>query len=146
MRIPQLIHVRKRREVLLALATAGIVLLQSGPAERVEAQGDFFRREARDRQAIRRPDHFLPSRPENIAWGWFPLDNPSVLTIQSGATVRIDTLTGSGATGTLTPEEFFAPFGVQPGEILPDCSTSGESARVQAGRRPNRARGAADIC
>src|SRR5262245_36190506 len=120
MRIPQLISVRKQRGILLALATAGIVVIQTGPAERVEAQAGMSRADVSEKQAIRRPDHFVPSRPENIAWGWFPMDNPPVLTIQSGETLRIDTLTGSGATGTPTPEEFFAPFGVQPGEILPD--------------------------
>lgn len=34
----------------------------------------------------------VPSRPETVTWGWFPIDKPPVLTIQSGQTVRIDTL------------------------------------------------------
>jgi hypothetical protein len=101
---------------------------------------------ARDKQAVRRPDHFVPSRPENIAWGWFPLDNPTVLTIRSGETVRIDTLTGSGATGTPTPEEFFAPFGVQPGEILPDVFDFWRVRAGAGGPPPDLARGVAAIC
>jgi hypothetical protein len=43
-------------------------------------------------------EHFVPSRPETVTWGSFPLDRTPVLTIQSGQTVRIDTLTHAGAT------------------------------------------------
>ena len=43
-------------------------------------------------------DHFVPSRPETLSWGWFPLDKPPVLTIASGETVLVDTLSHAGST------------------------------------------------
>ena len=49
-------------------------------------------------------EHFVPSRPETVSWGWFPLDKPPVLTIASGDTVRIDTLSHAGATQDAHPE------------------------------------------
>ena len=35
---------------------------------------------------------FVPSTPANVTWGDFPADKPPVLRVQSGQTVRIDTL------------------------------------------------------
>ncbi|MDP7478849.1 MAG: hypothetical protein QGI10_06235, partial [Vicinamibacterales bacterium] len=43
-------------------------------------------------------EHVVPSRPETLSWGWFPLDKAPVLTIASGETVRIDTLSHAGST------------------------------------------------
>jgi hypothetical protein len=52
-----------------------------------------------DAQAAQPPtEHALASRPETLSWGWFPLDKPPVLTIVSGDTVSIDTLSHAGAT------------------------------------------------
>jgi acetamidase/formamidase len=65
-------------------------------------------------------DHFVPSRPETLSWGWFPLDKPPVLTIQSGDTVRIDTLTHAGATQGEEPVAHLAAMGVPREEILQD--------------------------
>src|SRR5262245_22425155 len=62
----------------------------------------------KDEREKRRPDHFVPSTPENVVWGGFPIDRPPVLTMQSGETVRIDALSQSGATGTTSPTAFFA--------------------------------------
>ena len=136
MQLSGLLSFQKQRRPL-AIAAACVLLMQAGAGwETIAAQqADVASVERSDKRATRRPDHFLPSRPENIAWGWFPLDNPSVLTIQSGETVRINTLTGSGATGTATPVEFFAPFGVQPAEILPDVFDFWQ-ARAGAGGPP----------
>jgi acetamidase/formamidase len=65
--------------------------------------------------------HHLRSTPENIVWGGFPIDRPAAITIDSGDTVRIDTLSGGGGTNpNITPEEYFAAFGVGADEILPD--------------------------
>ena len=63
---------------------------------------------------------FVASRPETVSWGWFPLDKPPVLTIASGATVRIDTLSHAGATQNDHPEVSLGEFGVEPDEILED--------------------------
>ena len=65
-------------------------------------------------------DHFVPSRPETLSWGWFPLDKPPVLTIDSGETVRIDTLSHAGATQDDHPDLSLIMLGVTPDEILPD--------------------------
>lgn len=65
-------------------------------------------------------EHFVPSRPETVSWGWFPLDKPPVLTIDSGDTVRIDTLSHAGATQDEHPDLSLRVLGVTPDEILPD--------------------------
>ena len=65
-------------------------------------------------------DHVVPSRPETVSWGWFPLDKSPVLTIDSGDTVRIDTLSHAGATQDEHPEASLGALGVSPDEILPD--------------------------
>jgi acetamidase/formamidase len=125
MRSERFKHLKKLSQTLLLLVGAWMFLAQAGGHDLASAGQqapplELTSNALQDKRQIQRPDWFLPSRPENIAWGWFPLDKAPVLMIQSGDSVRINTLTGSGATGTLRPEEFFAPFGVQPGEILPD--------------------------
>ena len=65
-------------------------------------------------------DQEVPSRPETLSWGWFPLDKPPVLTIASGDTVRIDTLSHAGSTQTAHPERSLGELGISSDEILPD--------------------------
>ena len=65
-------------------------------------------------------EHSVGSRPETVSWGWFPLDKPPVLTIASGDTVRIDTLSHAGATQNDHPEVSLGEVGIEPGQILPD--------------------------
>ncbi len=65
-------------------------------------------------------EHAVPSRPETVSWGWFPLDKPPVLTIASGDTVRIDTLSHAGATQNDHPEVSLGELGIDPDQILPD--------------------------
>ncbi len=64
--------------------------------------------------------HHVPSTPENVVWGWYPIDRPPVLTIRSGETVRIDTLTHAGTTQAEEPVAYLGQFGVAPDEILPE--------------------------
>jgi len=80
---------------------------------------------------------FVPSRPETVTWGWFPIDRPPVLTIQSGDTVRIDTLSHAGATQDEEPDTFLRGFGVEPEEILQDVRDfwASRSDRPREGRR-----------
>jgi acetamidase/formamidase len=66
-------------------------------------------------------DHYLPARPENVTWGWFPLDAKPLLTIQSGQTVRIDTISHQGATQAEDPVTFLGKLGLKPEEILQDA-------------------------
>ncbi len=66
-------------------------------------------------------DHHLRATPENVVWGGYPIDNEPGVTMGSGETVRVDTISGSGFTNPdITPTEYFAAFGVEPEEILAD--------------------------
>ena len=57
-------------------------------------------------------DYFVPSRPETLNWGWYPIDKQPVVTIRSGETVRINTLTHVGATQNEDPVEYLTGLGV----------------------------------
>jgi acetamidase/formamidase len=65
-------------------------------------------------------DHFVPSRPETVSWGWFPLDKEPVLRMRSGETVRIHTLTHAGATQSEEPVAYLTGLGIPREEILED--------------------------
>ena len=65
-------------------------------------------------------DHFVPSRPETVSWGWYPIDKEPVVTIQSGETVRINTLTHAGATQREEPGAYLTGLGIPRDEILQD--------------------------
>jgi acetamidase/formamidase len=87
--------------------------------------------QGRDNHATNHPDYIVRSTPENVVWGEFPSERPPVLTIQSGDTVRIETLSHAGATQGATageapgneanhPVAYLAQFGVTPTQVLPD--------------------------
>jgi len=111
---------------------AGVLLLLVGTATLVA----LARMDERDK---RHPDYFVASSPENVVWGGFPIDFPPVLTMESGQTVRIDALSQSGATGTISPTAFFAQFGVPASEVLPDLEAfwktipNGGGSRIRYG-------------
>ena len=65
-------------------------------------------------------DLYVPSRPQNLTWGAFPIDKAPVATVKSGQTVRIDTLSHAGSTQDEPPAEFLAGYGVNRDEILQD--------------------------
>jgi acetamidase/formamidase len=71
-------------------------------------------------QAQHPADLYVPSRPENLAWGAFPKDKAPVLRVKSGQTVRIDTLSHAGATQDEHPVEYLAKYGVKKDEVLKD--------------------------
>jgi acetamidase/formamidase len=81
-------------------------------------------------------DHFLPSQPQNLSWGWFPLNKEPVLTVQSGETVSIDTLTHEGGTQNQEPMEFLSELGVPRDEMLQDMLDfwSSRESRERKGR------------
>jgi len=116
------------------LAAPGLLLALSCTADRTADS-----RAAR--AAPRQVDHVLPSRPENLTWGWIPLDIPPVLTIESGQTVRIDTLSHHGSTQAQDPVELLGSFGVGPEEILQDVHDFWASRP----ERPREGRGGAHI-
>ena len=82
------------------------------------------------------PDHHVPSTPENVVWGWFPIDREPVLTVRSGDTVRVDTLSHAGATQAEDPERYLGQFGVAPEDVLQDVLDFWESrsGRPREGR------------
>ena len=65
-------------------------------------------------------DHLVPSRPETVTWGDYPLDREPVLRMESGQTVRIDALTHAGATQADEPVAYMASPGVPAEEVLQD--------------------------
>ena len=105
-----------RRATSAALAWAAACAVLAGVALRAQAPA---------------PDHHVPSTPENVVWGWFPIDREPVLTVRSGDTVRIDTLSHAGATQAEDPERYLGQFGVAPEEVLQDVLDFWES---RAGR------------
>jgi acetamidase/formamidase len=66
-------------------------------------------------------DHYLAAKPENVTWGWIPIDAKPALTIKSGETVRMDTISHQGATQAEDPVTFLGKLGVKPEEILRDA-------------------------
>ena len=54
-------------------------------------------------------------------WGEIPIDRAPVLTIDSGETVAIDTISHQGATQDADPVEFLGKLGVARNEILQDA-------------------------
>jgi len=139
------IFTRQTNGVML-LMLAALLCAQVRPAQ---AQG---RAQARRPQTLpqvdrgpRAPvkaDHYLPSKPGNVVWGWFPTDALPVLTVKSGETVRIDTISHQGATQAEDPVTFLAPFGVKPQEILQDARDFWAS---RAGRPRDQGRNGAHI-
>jgi acetamidase/formamidase len=65
-------------------------------------------------------DHYVPSTPENVSWGWYPLDKEPVLRIRSGETVRINTLTHVGATQDDDPVAYLSGLGIERDQIPQD--------------------------
>ena len=65
-----------------------------------------------------KPDHYLRSTVENVRRGVISADSKPVLTIKSGQTVKIDTISHSGVTED--PVAFFATAGIPANEVLED--------------------------
>lgn len=67
------------------------------------------------------PDHSLRSTPETVVWGYLAADIAPVLTIRSGQTVRIDTLSHQGVVNMADPATFFARAGIPREQVLQDA-------------------------
>ena len=131
---------------------AAALLVNLTPAFRLSVPGgqaslDAQSLEAADTRAVDRPDYVVRSTPANVVWGEFPSDRPPVLVVQSGETVRIQTLSHAGATQGATlgdvpgneanhPVRYLAQFGVKPQQVLQDAIDFWKSgpARPRAGR------------
>src|SRR5688500_151529 len=66
-------------------------------------------------------DAHLPSTPSTVVWGYIPPGRNPVLTIKSGQTVRIDTLSHQGMAQGVDPVTFFGAGGIQPAQVLKDA-------------------------
>jgi len=67
------------------------------------------------------PDHTLRSTPQTIVWGYLAADVPPALTIQSGQTVRIDTVSHQGVINMTDPVTFFGGAGIPREQVLQDA-------------------------
>jgi acetamidase/formamidase len=67
------------------------------------------------------PDATLRSTPETVIWGYLSADLPPALTIKSGRTVKIDTVSHQGLTSKDDPATFFATAGIPPDQVLQDA-------------------------
>ena len=93
-----------KRSLFITLLAAGLVCVAAGSSHAQETD----------------PDHVVRSTSDNVVWGWYPLDRAPVLTVRSGDTVRIDTLSHAGTTQVEEPVEYLGQFGAAPDEVLQD--------------------------
>jgi len=68
------------------------------------------------------PDATLRSTPETIIWGYITADVPPALTIKSGQTVKIDTVSHQGLLGREEPVKFFGNAGIPADQVLQDAT------------------------
>jgi acetamidase/formamidase len=68
-----------------------------------------------------RVDTMLRSTPDTVLWGYIAANIPPALTIQSGQTVRIETLSHQGLTKNQDPKKFFAAYNIEERDVLPDA-------------------------
>jgi len=67
------------------------------------------------------PDATLRSTPETVIWGYLTADLPPALTIKSGQTVKIDTVSHQGLMSKDDPATFFGTAGIPPDQVLQDA-------------------------
>lgn len=83
-----------------------------------------------------RIDHVVRSTPDNLSWGWFPIDKPPVAVVQPGEVVEIHTLTGAGSNELEDPVTDLGGIGIPPDEVPEDLVAFWESrdGRPREGR------------
>lgn len=67
------------------------------------------------------PDATLRSTPETVEWGYIRADRAPVLRVQSGQTVRIDTVSHQGLNTKDDPVAYFGAAGIAPVDVLEDA-------------------------
>jgi acetamidase/formamidase len=67
-----------------------------------------------------RVDHVVRSTPDNVSWGWFPIDKAPVAVVQPGEVVEIHTLTGAGSNELEDPVTDLGGIGIPPEEVPED--------------------------
>lgn len=83
------------------------------------------------------PDATLRSTPETVSWGYIAADLPPVLRIQSGQTVRIDTVTHQGINTKQDPVTYFAAAGIPREQVLQDAQDIFGKVRRAEGAGPH---------
>jgi acetamidase/formamidase len=68
------------------------------------------------------PDAILRSTPQTVVWGYISADLPPALTIKSGQTVKIDTVSHQGLLTRDGPVTFFAAASIPPEQVLQDAA------------------------
>jgi acetamidase/formamidase len=91
---------------VVGIAMGGVIAALAGPAIAQNAV----------------PEAVLRSTPQTVIWGYITADLPAALTIKSGETVRIDTVSHQGLLGKEDPVTFFGTAGIPPNEVLQDAS------------------------
>jgi acetamidase/formamidase len=66
-------------------------------------------------------DAHLPSTPATVVMGELPAGRKPVLTVKSGQTVRIDTISHQGLLSGMDPVKFFSAAGIPANEVLKDA-------------------------
>ncbi len=102
---------------LIAVLAAACAAPES---ENGAGEGSAATPEMRSADPAAEADHFVPSTPANVSWGWFPIDKEPVLRVQPGETVRINTLTHAGASQGEEPVAYLTGLGLPRDEILQD--------------------------
>jgi acetamidase/formamidase len=87
--------------------------------------------------AMHKHDAHLRSTPDNVIWGWIAADRAPVLRIESGRTVRIDTVTHQGLNTAKDPVAFFGAAGIAAGDVLADASEIHRSVRREGAAGPH---------
>lgn len=65
----------------------------------------------------------IPSTPDNVVYGGFPISRAAISTVKPGQVVKIDTLSSVGITVPgVSPVEYFGKLGVKPEDVLPDAT------------------------
>lgn len=67
------------------------------------------------------PDATLKSTPDTVLWGYLAANVPPALTIKSGQTVQIETLSHQGLVTEQEPVKFFGAYGIPPDQVLADA-------------------------
>src|SRR5258705_3650050 len=66
-------------------------------------------------------DAHVPSTPGTVVWGYLPAGRLPVLTVRSGQTVKIDTVSHQGLINGTDRVQFFGASGIAASEVLPDA-------------------------
>jgi acetamidase/formamidase len=65
----------------------------------------------------------IPSTPQNVVYGGFPIDRGAIARVQQGRAVTIDTLSSVGITvPDVSPTDYFGKLGVKPRDVLSDAT------------------------